>query len=81
MSDSIEIVNFVERSEILPAYYSDSYYLSPEKVAVDLFALLYKAMINAGKVEAGKIVMRSKENPVGKDGITWVDPSLQIDRL
>ena len=63
-SDSIEIINFVERSEIPPVYYSDSYYLSPEKVGVDLFALLYKAMIDTGKAGVGKIVMRSKENLV-----------------
>ncbi len=63
-SDSIEIVSFVERSEIPPVYYSDSYHLSPEKVGVDLFALLHKAMIETGKVGVGKIVMRSKENLV-----------------
>jgi non-homologous end joining protein Ku len=53
-SDSIEIINFVERSEIPPVYYSDSYYLSPEKVGVDLFALLHTAMIDTGKWDASK---------------------------
>jgi len=80
-SDSIEIINFVERSKIPPVYYSDSYYLSPERIGVDLFALLLKAMIDTGKVRVGKIVMRSKENLVEKNAVTRVDPSLQIDRL
>ena len=36
-------------------------------------------MIDAGKVGVGKIVMRSKENPVEKNGMTWVDPSLLVE--
>jgi len=38
-------------------------------------------MIDAGKVEVGKIVTGSKESLMEKNGVTWVDPSLQIDRL
>jgi len=55
------------------------YYLSPEKVGVDLFVLLFKTMIDTGKVEMGKIVTGSKESLMEKNGVTWVDPSLQIE--
>jgi DNA end-binding protein Ku len=63
-TDTIEIINFVNASEIPPVYYSDSHYLNPEKVGVDLFALLRQALIDSGKVAVGKIVIRAKENLV-----------------
>jgi DNA end-binding protein Ku len=63
-TDTIEIINFVNPAEIPPVYYSDSYYLNPEKVGIDLFSLLRQALIDTGKVAVGKIVMRSKENLV-----------------
>ena len=63
-TDTIEIVNFVNPSEIPPVYYSYSHYLNPEKVGVDLFALLRQALIDTGKVAVGKIVIRAKENLV-----------------
>lgn len=63
-TDTIEIINFVDPVEIPPVYYSDSHYLSPEKVGVDLFVLLHQALIDSHKVAVGKIVMRSKENLV-----------------
>lgn len=63
-TDTIEIINFVNASEIPPVFYADSHYLNPEKVGIDLFALLRKSLIESGKVAVGKIVMRSKENLV-----------------
>jgi len=63
-TDTIEIINFVNPSEIPPVYYSDSHYLNPEKVGVDLFVLLHQALIDTGKVAVGKIVMRAKEGLV-----------------
>lgn len=63
-TDTIEIINFVNVSEIPPVYYSESHYLSPEKVGIDLFALLRQALIDTAKVAVGKIVIRSKENLV-----------------
>jgi DNA end-binding protein Ku len=63
-TDTIEIINFVNPSEIPPVYYSDSHYLNPEKVGVDLFTILHQALVDTGKVAVGKMVMRSKENLV-----------------
>lgn len=63
-TDTIEVVNFVNASEIPPVYYSNSHYLNPEKVGVELFALFRRSLIDTGRVAIGKMVARGKENLV-----------------
>jgi DNA end-binding protein Ku len=61
-SDTIDIITFINRDDIPPIYYSDSLYISPEKVGVDLFALFRTAMEETKTVAVGKVTMRNKEN-------------------
>lgn len=58
----IEISDFVELEEIDPLFYRTSYYLVPEDEASDkAYALLRRAMADAGRVAVATMVMRTKE--------------------
>ncbi|MDQ7093353.1 Ku protein [Desulfosporosinus sp. PR] len=62
LSRSIDILDFVDLSEIDPIYYEKSYYLSPEETAQKAYRLLSKAMEESGKVALARITMRSKQH-------------------
>lgn len=58
----IQIVDFIELSEVDPVFYEKSYYLTPEAAGEKAFLLLRDAMQSAGKVAIGKITIREKEH-------------------
>ena len=61
-SRQIEISDFVEQSDIDPVYFRASYYLAPEGEGADkAYALLRKAMADAGRIAIATLVMRNKE--------------------
>ncbi|HEY6426129.1 MAG TPA: Ku protein [Acidimicrobiales bacterium] len=61
-SRQIEISDFVDIGDIDPVYYRSSYYLAPEGDGADkAYALLRRAMEEAGKVAIATLVMRNKE--------------------
>jgi DNA end-binding protein Ku len=57
---SIDLDEFVDLAEIDPLFYDSPYYLAPDKVTKP-YALLARAMEEAGKVGVGRFVMRNKE--------------------
>src|SRR5262249_33911813 len=57
---SIDLDEFVNLTDIDPLFYDSPYYLAPDKV-VKPYALLARAMEDAGKVGIGRFVMRNKE--------------------
>jgi len=57
---SIDLDEFVNLNEIDPLFYDSPYYLAPDKVPKP-YALLARAMEEAGKVGVGRFVMRNKE--------------------
>lgn len=60
---AVNIVRFVDASEIDPIYYGSAYYLEPDgKIAQEAYATLREAM--AGKVAIAKVVLRGKEELV-----------------
>jgi DNA end-binding protein Ku len=68
---AIEIQDFVDIDQIDPIYYNQPYYLGPDKGAEKAYALLVKAMEQAGKVAIARFVLRNKEHlavirPMGK---------------
>lgn len=63
-TDQIEILDFVDSSEIDPIYYEKPYYLVPEKGAGKAYGLLVEAMRRQGRVAIAKVVMRQKERLV-----------------
>jgi DNA end-binding protein Ku len=60
---AVNIVRFVDATEIDPIYYESAYYLEPDgKIAREAYATLREAM--AGKVAIAKVVLRGKEDLV-----------------
>jgi DNA end-binding protein Ku len=57
----IDISDFVDLDEIDPIYYDHPYFLAPDKGGDKAYALLLKAMDDAGKVAIGRVVIRTKE--------------------
>ena len=61
-SRTIDISDFVDVSEIDPIYYQKTYYLAPrDEPAQRAYALLVRAMTEAGRVGVATFVMRSKQ--------------------
>ena len=61
-TQSVDIVQFVELSEINPMYFDKPYYLEPDKRGRHAYALLREALRESGKVGVAKVVIRSKEH-------------------
>jgi DNA end-binding protein Ku len=59
----IDIVGFVDKSEIPPMLYDSPYYAGPDgEVASKTYALLREVLNEAGKVGLGKVVLRDRED-------------------
>src|SRR3954462_11116812 len=63
-SKTIDIEDFVDLAEIDPVYYDHPYWLVPDKGAAKAYALLLRAMEEAGKVAIARVVLRNKEHLV-----------------
>lgn len=57
----IEIVSFVDESEIASEYIDKPYFIEPDKKAQKAYVLLREALKRAGKVAVAKMVLREKE--------------------
>ena len=58
----IEIVQFVEETEIDSTYFESPYFLEPEKTGVRAYALLREALEKTGKAGVGLFVMHNREH-------------------
>jgi len=63
-TQTIDIENFVELSEIDPVFYDKAYYLLPNKGGEKGYKLLCDAMSASGKVAIAKIVMHTRQHLV-----------------
>ncbi|MFL5799546.1 MAG: Ku protein [Actinomycetota bacterium] len=61
-SRAIDIVQFVDLSEIDPIYYKKTYYLVPEETGVKAYTLLREAMSDSSKVGIAKVSFRDREH-------------------
>ncbi|HEY0799109.1 MAG TPA: Ku protein [Candidatus Baltobacteraceae bacterium] len=61
-TQSVDIVEFVDLSEINPMYFDKPYYLEPEKRGRHAYALLREALKDSNKVGIAKVVIRSREH-------------------
>jgi DNA end-binding protein Ku len=59
---AIEIEDFVDLDDIDPIYFTQPYYLGPDKGAERAYALLVKAMNDERKVAIARFVLRNKEH-------------------
>lgn len=60
-TNTIEIINFVDSTEIDPIYYEQPYYLEPDKSGTKAYALLRDALAKSGKVGVTSFVLRNRE--------------------
>ena len=59
---AIEIINFVNLTEIDPIYYQKSYYLAPQDTSLNAFRLLVDAMMRQNKAALAKFSLREKQH-------------------
>lgn len=57
----IEILDFVELSQVDPVYFEKSFFLEPREGAGKAYALLRKSMKEQGKVAVARVAIRAKE--------------------
>jgi DNA end-binding protein Ku len=58
----MDILSFVDFSEIDPRYIDRPYYLVPQKAGKKAYALLRQALQKTGKAGVGKVVLRSRQH-------------------
>ena len=58
---SIEITDFVDQSQINPKFFYRPYFLEAQKGGEKPYALLYKALLESGKIGIAKVVILSRE--------------------
>jgi DNA end-binding protein Ku len=58
---SIEITDFVDQAQIDPKFFYRPYFLEAQKGGDKPYALLYKALLDSGKVGIAKVVIASRE--------------------
>ncbi|HEY5813756.1 MAG TPA: Ku protein [Terrimicrobiaceae bacterium] len=58
---SIEISDFVEQGQINPKFFYKPYFLEPQKGGDKTYSLLYKALLETGKVGIAKVVIQRRE--------------------
>lgn len=59
---AIEILDFVNLSDIDPVYFVKTYYLSPQETGGKAYNLLREAMNRTGKIAVAKITLRDKQS-------------------
>src|SRR5438045_9569253 len=83
-SRAIDIVQFVDLSEIDPIYYKKTYYLIPEETGVKAYTLLREAMSDSSKVGIAKVSFRDREHLAAlrcKDEVCVLEPMFWPDKL
>jgi DNA end-binding protein Ku len=58
---NIEILDFVNLSEIDPVYFDKTYYLSPQDTGGKAYNLLRQAMNDTGRIAIARVTIRSKQ--------------------
>lgn len=61
-SKTVDILDFVDLTEIDPLYFEKSYFLEPSQGGEKAYALLRKAMLETGKIAIAKVTIRTKES-------------------
>jgi len=59
---TIDIIDFVNLTDIDPIYFDHTYFLGPEETGQKAYILLRKAMEEGSKIAIAKVVIRSKQS-------------------
>jgi DNA end-binding protein Ku len=80
----VDVVQFVDESEIDPMMYKSSYYLAPEKTGVKAYRILAEALAEKGRVGIAKVSIRDKQQLATlrvKDGIVVMETMFWPDEI
>ncbi len=80
----VDVVQFVDESEIDPMMYKSSYYLAPEKVGVKAYRILEEALKEKARVAIAKVSIREKQQLAtlrAKDGMIVMETMFWPDEL
>ncbi len=59
----VDVIQFVDQTEIDPIYYRSSYYLAPEKTGIKAYRILLQALEDKNMVGLAKVAIREREYP------------------
>lgn len=59
---TVDILDFVDLTDIDPVYFDKTYYLEPNEGGEKAYSLLVRAMKETGKVAVARVVIRTKES-------------------
>ena len=59
----VDVVQFVDQTEIDPVYYRSTYYLAPEKTGVKAYKILLRALEDKNMVGIARVAIREREYP------------------
>ncbi|MGH8928057.1 MAG: Ku protein [Acidimicrobiia bacterium] len=80
----VDVVQFVDESEIDPIYYKSSYYLAPERTGVKAYRILLEALKDKGRVGIAKVSIRDKQQLAtvrSKDGVLVMETMYWPDEI
>jgi DNA end-binding protein Ku len=80
----VDVVQFVDESEIDPIYYKSSYYLAPERTGVKAYQILLDALTERGRVGICKVSIREKQQLAtirAKDGVLVMETMFWPDEI
>jgi DNA end-binding protein Ku len=80
----VDVVQFVDESEIDPMMYKSSYFLAPEKTGVKAYRILQEALAEKGRVGIAKVSIREKQQLAtirAKDGVIIMETMFWPDEL
>jgi DNA end-binding protein Ku len=76
-TQTVDIVAFVEASEIEPYYFERPYYLAPTKPGTKAYALLRETLRRSGRVGVAKVVIRTRQHIAA----LWVHEDVMVLNL
>ena len=80
----VDVIQFVDESEIDPMMYKSAYYLSPEKTGVKAYRILADALTEKGRVGIAKVSIREKQQLATlrtKDGVIVMETMYWPDEI
>ncbi len=80
----VDVVQFVEESEIDPIAYKSSYYLAPEKTGIKAYKILAEALSSKERVGIARVALREKEHLATirvKDGVLVLETMYWPDEI
>ncbi len=80
----VDVLQFVDQSEIDPIAYKSSYYLAPEKTGLKAYKILVQALAEKGRVGIAHVALREKEHLAtlrAKDGVLVLETMFWPDEV